>query len=649
MRAVILSGILLFSILSTAQVKLPALIRDSMVLQKDTKLKIWGWASAGEKVEVKFQNKTFKTTAGTSGKWMIDLPPQKAGGPYTMNINASNRTTIKDILIGDVWLCSGQSNMVHQMSLHSERYAADIVHANYPQIRQFWVRNTTNLAEPQNNLLNSYWKWANPEDVLQFSAVAYFFAKKIYEKYNVPIGIINASWGGTPIEAWMSEEGLKEFSTVINTVQKNKDTAYVNSTNRTSAASNAARPKPIDKGLTGEKPWYDTSYISKGWRTVTVPGYWEDQGIRNLDGIVWYRRKINVSASMTGIPVKIALGRIIDADFVYVNGKLVGNTTYQYPQRRYQVSAGVLKPGKNYLVVRVINNGGKGGFVPDKPYYIAAGKDTIDLKGDWQYKVGDAFIPYSSSVAGISLQNQPTALFNAMIAPLTNFAIKGILWYQGESNISNAVDYQKLLTALIKDWRSQWKQGDVPFLYVQLPNYDDVQYLPSESPWAVLREGQRKTLSVPNTEMAVTIDVGEWNDIHPDRKKEVGERLAYGAMKLVYADKKSPSSPLLQSAKADGNKVILSFSNVGSGLTIKDGEELSQFAIAGPDKKFVWAKAKIVPGTSYGEGDKVIVWNDDVPTPMYIRYAWADNPDGANLYNKEGLSASPFQAEVKRD
>ena len=362
-----------------------------------------------------------------------------------MNINASNRTTIKDILIGDVWLCSGQSNMVHQMSLHSERYAADIVHANYPQIRQFWVRNTTNLAEPQNNLLNSYWKWANPEDVLQFSAVAYFFAKKIYEKYNVPIGIINASWGGTPIEAWMSEEGLKEFSTVINTVQKNKDTAYVNSTNRTSAASNAARPKPIDKGLTGEKPWYDTSYVSKGWRTVTVPGYWEDQGIRNLDGIVWYRRKINVSASMTGIPVKIALGRIIDADFVYVNGKLVGNTNYQYPQRRYQVSAGVLKPGKNYLVVRVINNGGKGGFVPDKPYYIAAGKDTIDLKGDWQYKVGDAFIPYRSSVAGISLQNQPTALFNAMIAPLTNFAIKGILWYQGESNISNAVDYQKLL------------------------------------------------------------------------------------------------------------------------------------------------------------------------------------------------------------
>jgi sialate O-acetylesterase len=277
--------------------------------------------------------------------------------------------------------------------------------------------------------------------------------------------------------------------------------------------------------------------------------------------------------------------------------------------------------------------------VPDKPYYIAAGGDTLDLKGDWQYKVGDAFAPQKNFVAGISAQNQPTALYNAMLAPATNYTIKGILWYQGESNVRNAAEYQHLLPALIRDWRSKWNQGDIPFLYVQLPNYDDVQYLPTESPWAVLREGTLKTLSLPNTGMAVTIDVGEWNDIHPDRKKEVGERLALAAIKVAYGEKNIVhSGPLYQSAKTEGNKIIISFTNVGSGLVTNDGEVLSEFAIAGEDKKFVWAKAQI-------EGDKVVVWNEAVLSPMYVRYAWADNPDNPNLYNKEGLPASPFRTD----
>lgn len=625
--------------MSFAQVRLPRLIRDSMVLQRDTKLRLWGWASAGEKVQVKFQNKTYKTATGNDGRWSLFLPPQKAGGPYTMRIKGSNQITLKDVLVGDVWIASGQSNMVHQMSLHVERYADDIANANYPQIRHFWLPTMTDLQGPRKDLPTGSWKSANPKDVLQFSAVAYFFAKKIHDKYGVPIGIINASVGGTPIEAWTSEEGLKDFSSFVSTIQKNKDTAYVNSANRAAQAWSNSLPTPQDKGLQ-DTPWYSTAYVPKNWRTITVPGYWEDQGIRNLDGIVWYRKEIMVPPSMTGKPARIALGRIVDADVAYLNGQQVGTTGYQYPQRRYTVPAGLLKPGKNLLVVKVTNNSGRGGFVPDKPYFLVAGNDSLDLKGDWQYKVGTAFQPPKNFVAGISEQNQPTALYNAMLAPVTAHTIKGILWYQGESNTRNASEYEGLLTALIQDWRAKWQQGDVPFLFVQLPNYDDVQYLPTESPWAVMRNGIRKTLNVPATGMAVTIDVGEWNDIHPDRKKEVGERLALSAMKVAYGEKAIVhSGPLFQSASRDGNRITLSFTNTGSGLMTNDGEALSEFAIAGDDKKFVWANARI-------EGDKVIVWSDAVALPKYVRYAWADNPDNPNLYNKEGLPASPFEAEI---
>jgi sialate O-acetylesterase len=624
---------------ASAQIKLPRLIRDSMVLQRDTRLKLWGWASAGEKVAVSFRKKTYRTTTGADGKWTLFLPPQKAGGPYTLQITGKNEITLNDVLVGDVWVCAGQSNMVHQMNLHSERYAEDIASANNPLIRHFWIPTMTDLQQAHDDLPTGYWKSANPQDVLQFSAVAYFFAKKLFDKYGLPIGLINASVGGTPIEAWTSEEGLKEFPSLLTTIQKNKDTAYVNGANRAARAWSSSLPRPQDQGLQGT-PWYSTAYTPKNWRTITVPGYWEDQGIRNLDGIVWYRKEITLPASMSGRAGRMALGRIVDADVVYVNGQQVGTTGYQYPQRRYSIPDGLLKAGKNVVVVKVTNNSGKGGFVPDKPYYIAAGNDTLDLKGDWQYKVGAAFEPPKNFVAGVSEANQPTSLYNAMLAPATHHTIKGILWYQGESNIRNAAEYEKLLPALIRDWRSKWQQGDLPFLFVQLPNYDDVQYLPTESPWAVLREGTRKTLSVPSTGMAVTIDVGEWNDIHPDRKKEVGERLALAAMKVAYGEKAIVhSGPLVQSGTLDGNKIMLTFSNTGSGLTTADGEALSSFAIAGADKKFVWANATI-------KDDKVIVWSDAVAAPRYVRYAWADNPDNPNLFNKEGLPASPFQAEI---
>lgn len=622
---------LAFTLLATkvdAQIRLPRLVRDSMILQRDMPVKLWGWASPGERVRIRFQGKQFKATTAANGKWSVQIPALQAGGPYTMDIEGKNHIILRDILAGDVWICSGQSNMVHQLSLHSERYASDIANARYPDIREFRVPVMADLKTVHEDLEGGYWKAATPQDVQGFSAVAYFFARDIYQLYHVPIGLINASVGGTPVEAWISEEGLRTFPYVTNIIQQNK--------NRVLPVRQQAAPPTEDAGM---GKWYDTAYLPIHWRPINIPGYWEDQGIRDLDGIVWYRREVDVPAAMTGIPAILRLGRIVDADEVYVNGQKTGNTTYQYPQRRYQLSAGTLKAGKNLIVIRVTNNTGKGGFVPDKPYYLSAGTDTIDLKGTWQYKVGGVNVSPSTG-NGFSAQNSPTALYNTMLAPATSYAVKGILWYQGEANTGNPGAYASLMPALISDWRSKWGKADLPFLFVQLPNFMEVQYQPSESNWAATRESQRKTLAVPNTGMAVTIDLGEWNDIHPDRKKEVGDRLALLAKKMVYGEKQLVAAgPLVEKAAIDGNKIILSFSNTGSGLITNDGEQPAQFAIAGADKKFVWAKAKI-------EGSTVIVWSDAVASPEYVRYAWADNPDNPNLYNREGLPASPFGIEI---
>ena len=640
-RIIAICFCLIITCYGDAQITLPRLIKDSMILQRDSKINIWGWASNGEKVNVKFNNKTYKTITGNNGKWMLHLASMKAGGPYTMEISGKNKIVLHEILIGDVWVCAGQSNMEHQMKLHSVYYSKEIANANYPEIRQFKIPNITNLISPQQDMPGGSWKWANPINVNDFSAVAYFFAKDLYEKYHVPIGIINASWGGIPIESMMSEESLQSFPNIIQTIEKNKDTGYVNETNRKAFTAMQSLPKPEDKGIT--EKWFDTSYVPKEWRRIAVPGYWEDQGVKDLDGVVWYRREIDVPASMINPAnggTKIFLGRIVDADELYINGKKIGNTTYLYPQRRYQIADNILRPGKNLFVVRVTNNFGKGGFVPDKPYLLIAGNDTIDLTGYWQYKVGAAFT--SSKVnggAGIALQNQPTALYNSMISPIINYTIKGFVWYQGESNTGKPDEYAKLQPAMITDWRNKWKEGDIPFLFVQLPGFMDYNYLPSESQWAEFREAQAKSLSLPNTAMAVAIDVGEWNDVHPDKKKQVGDRLALAAEKIVYGENIIYSGPVYHSQKIEGNKIIISFSNAGSGLTTNDDEALAEFAIAGADKKFVWANAKI-------DGDKIIVSNDEITDPKYVRYAWGDDPVNPNLINKEGLPAAPFRTDA---
>lgn len=637
--------LVLLSLLTTcveAKIRLPRLVADSMVLQRDIPLNLWGWADGGEPIKVRFRGKSYTTQADPNGKWALRMNAGSAGGPFTMEIKGKSESiTLRDILVGDVWLCAGQSNMVHSLELHRDRYAREIAAADFPAIRQFLVPTIAELTGPAPDLPDGSWKAATPKNVLRFSVVAYFFALNIYEKYRIPIGIINASVGGTPAEAWTSEEGLSHFPEFRTALVANKDTAYVNRLNRQAAkvsrTINASCQN--DAGMKGPVLWYDPSFTPTGWSTIGVPGYWEDQGIKDLDGVVWYRREISVPASMVGKPARLALGRIVDADFVYLNGQLVGNKTYQYPQRRYDLSSDVLKEGRNVLVVRVINYGGKGGFVPDKPYYLATPGDTLDLKGNWQYKVGEAFTPPGFNPGGISAQNQPAALFNGMVAPLRSYALKGFIWYQGESNASRATQYERLLPALISDWRKQWQLGDLPFLYAQLPNFMEVNYLPGESQWAELREAQRKSLRVPNTAMAVTIDLGEWNDIHPGNKKPIGDRLALAARSMVYKETLTSSGPAFSKAALAGNKVTLQFDHAGTELSTTDGGPVKWVSVAGDDRKFVWANANI-------EGNTLVVWSDGVPSPVYVRYAWADNPAGANLMNKEGLPASPFEATV---
>jgi sialate O-acetylesterase len=638
-----LCTLMLFPGYAKTQIRLPALISEGMVLQRDTKTKIWGWASAREKIKIKFNGKTYRATALAGGRWSVLLSPQKAGGPYTLEISAKNHLIIHDVLVGDIWFCSGQSNMVLQMERVKEKYPEEIAAANYPQIRNFFVPVASDVAKIYDDLPGGKWVAANPQTVLDFGAASYFFALTLYKKYHVPVGIINASVGGTPIQAWISGEGLNGIAPYADRVAQFRDTAFLRGALQPARKENTTvgSAVPVDKGLSESRKWYDTSYVAKDWHPFWLPGYWGDQGVRGLNGVVWFRREFTVPASMAGKAARLFMGRIVDADFVYVNGILVGNTTYQYPPRRYGLPAGLLKPGKNLITVRVLNFSGKGGFVPDKPYYIDADSQQIDLRGDWQYKVGQVFPPPRND-EGIrfSAQNEPTGLYNTMVAPVVNYTIRGFLWYQGEANTFHPGEYKGLMKALISDWRNHWQMPALPFVYAQLPNFMEEQYSPSESQWAELREAQLETLSLPGTGMAVTIDAGEWNDIHPLNKKTVGERLALAAEKTAYGDDSIVASgPLFQSASVEGNKIILSFTGTGSGLVVRGGGDPGQFAVAGKDRKYVWAHASI-------DGNRVIVWADEISSPAYARYAWADNPASANLYNREGLPASPFTTDI---
>jgi sialate O-acetylesterase len=622
-----------------AQIKLPRLISDGMVLQREHEVKVWGWASVSESIELIFKEKKYTALADASGSWSIVLPPQSAGGPFEMTFKGKNEITIKNILFGDVWVCSGQSNMELTLERLKEKYSTVIASSENKNIRQFLVADKYDFKTTHTDLDAGTWKSADPKTVLEFSAVAYFFAKEIYEKNRVPIGLVNAALGGSPIEAWISEDALIKFPDLYKEAQRFKDDKLIEEIETNGRNKSNAWYVDLNSKDPGISKWNDPALNDADWSSMNIPGYWADGSLGNVNGSVWFRRTINIPAAMTGKAGKLWLGRIVDADSVFVNGKFIGTTSYQYPPRKYEFDAGILKEGENTIAVRVINNSGRGGFVLDKPYFLSVGNDTLDLKGSWKFKQG-AVMPAQEGQT--SIRYKPVGLYNKMISPLLNYSIKGVIWYQGESNTGRAKEYEDLFPTLIKNWRQKWNQGDFPFLFVQLANFMEPKAQPAESDWATLRQAQLKTLTLPNTGMAVTIDVGEWNDVHPLNKEAVGNRLALAAKHVAYGDKRIVyAGPIYRSHKIQKNKVTITFDNTGSGLQSKGSDELKYFSVAGADKKFVWAKARI-------EGNKVIVWSDAITKPVAVRYAWADNPEGANLYNKEGLPASPFETTANQ-
>lgn len=622
-----------------ADVRLPRLISDGMILQRDAEVQIWGWAAPHEKITVQFLDFKYKTTADAQGKWQVVLKDLKAGGPFKMVVTGKNQIVINDIMIGDVWVCSGQSNMELPIARVAWKYQEELAGAENPFIRCFTVPQRYDFHAKRSDLESGNWQAVNPQSVLSFSAVAYFFASELYARYRVPIGLINASLGGSPAEAWMSEEALQSFPAYLAEARRFRDTELISQIESSEQMRIKAWYDDLrhrDRGLNDPAgKWSSTDIETRGWGKMLVPGFWSETPLGATSGVVWFRKEFEVPANFSSKPAHLAFARVIDADSTFINGHFIGCTTYEWPPRRYPIPAGVLKIGKNVITMRVIGTKGNGGFAPGREYALVADGDTIDLSGSWQARVGALADPCPSQTF---VRWKPLGLFNAMIAPLLNFRIKGVIWYQGEANTGRAAEYRQLFPALINDWRQHWKQGDFPFLFVQLTAFMPPKEQPAESNWALLREAQLKTLEVPNTGMAVTIDIGETYDIHPLNKKEVGIRLARAAMKIAYQENDIVhSGPIYQSMRIHGNKIVLTFTSIGSGLMAKGGD-LYHFAIAGSDRRFVWARAQIV-------GNEVVVWSEQVSDPVAVRYAWADNPAGANLYNKEGLPASPFRTD----
>lgn len=600
----------------SAKVRLPRLVSDRMVLQRDTELKIWGWASPGEKITVRFQGKHYDTETDARGDWHVLLPPQQAGGPFILEVN---EIVIRDVLVGDVWLCSGQSNQETPIARLTERFP-EINVSNNHMIRHYKVPTQNSVEELKDEIAgDAGWHSATASDVMNWTALAYFFAQEAYSKYKVPIGMLVSSLGGSAIESWVSQEHLQAFPELL----------------FDKAALDSMKWAKQDKGA---GKWQLTDWNDTDWDTIEVPGSWRENGI-HTKGTMWYRKHFRVPASMAGKHARLYMGTLIDSDSVFVNGTFVGFTSYTYPPRKYDIPAGVLTEDKNVITVRLTANSANGGFVKDKKYKIVGDDAEVDLTGSWKYRIGidrNEMEKYAGRLK--NLKRAGSGLYNGMIHPIRNYQVKGAIWYQGESNAGRPQTYASLLEALIKDWRELWKMPDMPFLLVQLPNFMEKSDRPSDSGWARIREAQFKTaLNVPHTSLAVTYDVGEWNDIHPLNKKAVAQRLFLGARKLAYGEKIIGSGPLYKEMKIEGNKIILTFTETGSGLVCK-GKELRHFAIAGENREFVWADAVI-------KGNKVIVSSREVKNPVAVRYAWSNNPEDANLCNKEGLLASPFRTD----
>ena len=643
--------ITVFAVVARAEVRLPAIIGDNMVLQRAMKVRIWGDAKPGEHVTVTFDRKSASAVADAQGRWQVWIGPLNTGTPSELIVKGDNILTIKNVLVGEVWLCSGQSNMEWPL-INTMGGAETVAQANHPEIRLFRVEHQTSatpLADVQ-----GHWVVTTPEEAANFSAVGYFFGRELYQHLKVPIGLINSSWGGTPAEAWTTHDALvsspelkpilDRYQSSLNALPETKE-AYARA-----LAQWEEKNLYLDAGNKGEALGYaDPAASTADWSKMDLPKQLETAGLL-IDGAVWFRKEVELPESWFGKDLVLKLTPIDDHDVTYFNGTKIGATGRETPNsymvpRKYVVPGSLVKAGRNVIAVRVFDSAGEGGFSRGGAMSIGPNGDgdsqAISLRGVWDYKVELALEPKRPDwgtrpeAVGVSNQNNPSVLYNAMIAPLVPFAIRGVIWYQGESNAGRAYQYRTLFPLMIRSWRSAWGR-EFPFYFVQLANWHASKAEPDESDWAELREAQTMTLREPQTGMAVTIDIGDENDIHPRNKLDVGRRLAAWALAETYGEKVIPSGPLLDRFTIDGDKVRIRFKH-GTGLKTSDGGPVKGFAIAGEDRRFVWADARI-------EGDTVIVSSPKVVKPVAVRYGWADNPI-ANLYNKAGLPASPFRTD----
>ena len=631
--------LLLVTLQSRADVKLPRIFSSGMVLQQGMEIPVWGWASPNEKIVVSFNGKTVSTRADQKGNFKVKLPAQSYGGPFTLTIKGQNTLVFNDVMIGEVWVCSGQSNM--QWSVSQSNHAdTEISTAGYPNIRLFQV--PLSVAQfPQNDITAGEWKVCSPETVDGFSAVGYFFGRDLHQKLQVPVGLIQTAWGGTVAETWISSQTIEndpDFNELLDDLHEMDLARYREQKMEQIKKILGGKIPTEDQGIVNGVPVWSAIDLDDGdWKTICSPQVWEEQGYAEIDGVAWYRKEIYLSEEQSQSNITLHLGKIDDADITWLNGIEIGKTDTYDQNRIYTIDSKYLKPGKNMLVVRVDDTGGNGGMwgAPEEQF-LAIGKERIDISGDWKFRISKA----SVQSVNVGPNSYPTLLFNAMINPIVPYAIKGAIWYQGESNADRAQQYRRVFPSLITDWRRHWGQGDFPFLFVSLANFREAPLTPGESTWAELREAQTQTLSLPNTGMALAIDIGDANDIHPRNKQDVGKRLALNALKTAYHQNVVCSGPMFRSVQFVNNKAVVTFDQVAARLVAKDKYGyVKGFTLAGEDKKFYWAPARLLGN------NQVEISCEQVKNPVAVRYGWADNPDDVNLYNSEGLPANPFRTD----
>ena len=636
--------LLLFSLIATlanAQLKLARIFGDHMVLQREKPVKVWGWADKGDQVELAFNQQKATAKADANGKWMAELPAMPAGGPYELVVKTKkNQVKLTDIMVGEVWLLSGQSNMEWRVR-NSDSAKVEIARANHPNIRHFEVAHELAFA-PEKDLNSGDWKIASPATVGDFSAVGYFFARDIAQRLGVPVGLVHSSWGGSQIEGWISEKSMQQ-SDVLNyypgTMPRSWDEDARRQEQRIIAKAHGAAD--FDVSTVDESAYLKPGYDFGQWKLKVNPiDNWDRNGLRGFRGTAYMQRSVELPAKMANQPTTLHFGQHDAQLAFYINGRKVhegsGAQTIDIA-----LPAGTWQPGKNSLLVKVGPLGqtarrGMGFMGSAEDFSVEGADDELPLAETF-WSMVPAWQETRSYAHGHN--NVGTTLYNAMIAPLIPFTIAGALWYQGESNAGRAYQYRQSFPLLIESWREDWGY-DFPFLFVQLATFGPFQNSNEGSEWAELREAQTMTLKLPKTGMAVTTDIGNPDNIHPTNKQDVGRRLALAAMKVAYGeDDIVYSGPTFKDAQFTGQKAILSFDNVGGGLMVKEKYGyLKGFEIAGRDRKFRYAPARI-------EGDKVVVSHPEVPEPVAVRYGWANSPIDDNLFNAEGLPAVPFRTD----